>query len=153
MEKLKTRFYHQQWNRDVNTLAPFPSFPSPTHLNLICCSEIFSSSSTNFHRVTLIQILAPAQDVHFFYTHSHLSALQNCALLLSTNFQFIFTIKNALHNVVIELCSALKYFKNILQIFIKVTHSFVAIELLTCFNNTEFNFYSSRELSVFWLNK
>ena len=25
--------------------------------------------------------LVPAQDVHFFYTRSHLSALQNCALI------------------------------------------------------------------------
>ena len=32
------------------------------------------------------QWLVPAQDVHFFYTLSHLSALQNCALLFSTNF-------------------------------------------------------------------
>ena len=30
--------------------------------------------------------LAPAQNRHFFYTRSHLSALQNCALLYSTNF-------------------------------------------------------------------
>ena len=30
--------------------------------------------------------LVPAQDVHFFYTRSHLSALQNCALIFSTNF-------------------------------------------------------------------
>ena len=30
--------------------------------------------------------LVPAQDVHFFYMRSHLSALQNCALLFSTNF-------------------------------------------------------------------
>ena len=30
--------------------------------------------------------LVPSQDVHFFYTRSHLSALQNCALPLSTNF-------------------------------------------------------------------
>ena len=37
--------------------------------------------------------LVPAQDVPFFYTRSHLSALQNCALLLSTNFQFIFIFK------------------------------------------------------------
>ena len=26
--------------------------------------------------------LFPAQDVHFFYTRAHLSALQNCALIL-----------------------------------------------------------------------
>ena len=30
--------------------------------------------------------LVPAQDVHFFYTRSHFSALQNCAVLFSTNF-------------------------------------------------------------------
>ena len=39
--------------------------------------------------------LVPAQDGPFFYTRSHLSALQNCALLFSTNFQFIFIFKNA----------------------------------------------------------
>ena len=49
--------------------------------------------------------LVPAQDVHFFYTHSHFSALQKFALLLSASFQFIFTFKNTLHNLVIELCS------------------------------------------------
>ena len=37
--------------------------------------------------------LGPAQDVHFFYTRSHLSALQNCALILPNNCQFIFTFK------------------------------------------------------------
>ena len=37
--------------------------------------------------------LVLAQDVHFFYTHFHLSALQNCELIFSTNFQFIFTFK------------------------------------------------------------
>ena len=37
--------------------------------------------------------LGPAQDVHFFYTCSHLSALKNCALIFSTNFQFILTYK------------------------------------------------------------
>ena len=50
--------------------------------------------------------LVPAQDVHFFYTRSHFIAFQNCALLFSTNFQIIFIFKNALHNLVIELCSA-----------------------------------------------
>ena len=35
--------------------------------------------------------------------------------------------KNALHNLVIELCSAI-FFKNIAQLFINFTHSFVAIE-------------------------
>ena len=40
-------------------------------------------------------VLVPYQDRPFFYTRSHLSALQNCALLFSTNFQFIFIFKNA----------------------------------------------------------
>ena len=40
--------------------------------------------------------LVSAQDVHFFYTRSHLSALQNCALLFSTNFQFIFIFKKCI---------------------------------------------------------
>ena len=62
--------------------------------------------------------LGPAQDVQFFYTPSHMSAIQNCALIVSTNFQFIFTIKNALHNLVIESFSAPKYFKNISRLFI-----------------------------------
>ena len=39
--------------------------------------------------------LVRAQDVHFFYTRSHLSALQNCTLLFSISFQFIFIFKNA----------------------------------------------------------
>ena len=40
--------------------------------------------------------LVPAQDVHFFYTRSHLSALQNFALLFSVNFQFIFIFKKCI---------------------------------------------------------
>ena len=63
--------------------------------------------------------LVPAQDVNFFYMRSNLNALQNCALNFSTNFQFIFTFKDALHDLVIEL------------LFNKLAHSFVAIELLT----------------------
>ena len=55
--------------------------------------------------------LVPAQDGPFFYTRSHLSALPNCAVLFSTNFQIILIFKNALHNLVIELCSALIFFQ------------------------------------------
>ena len=40
--------------------------------------------------------LVPAQDGHFFYTRSRLSALKNCALLFSTNFQFIFIFKESI---------------------------------------------------------
>ena len=45
--------------------------------------------------------LVTAQDVHFFYTRSHLSVLQNCALLFSTNFSLFLHFKDALHNLVI----------------------------------------------------
>ena len=68
--------------------------------------------------------LFPAQDGPFFYMCYHLSALQNCAVLFSTNFQNIFIFKNALHNLVIELCSALFFSNNILQLYINFTHSF-----------------------------
>ena len=95
--------------------------------------------------------LVPAQDAHLFYTRSHLSALQKCALLSSTNLQFIFIFKNAWHNLVIELCRA-PFFKNIVQLFIKFTHSFVDIELLNFYKNAK-PFYCLRELSLFWLNK
>ena len=37
--------------------------------------------------------LVPAQDGPFSYTRSHLSALQNCALLFSINFYIIFILK------------------------------------------------------------
>ena len=50
-------------------------------------------------------------------------------IILSNNFQFIFAVKNALQNLVIELCSALKIFQKYLLVFIKATHSFVVIEL------------------------
>ena len=63
-------------------------------------SEALSSRicGSRYQHTSCIQIenlirLVPAQDVHFFYTHSHLSALQNCAVLFSTNFQIIFIFK------------------------------------------------------------
>ena len=49
------------------------------------------NNSTGLQRIELR--LVPAQDVHFFYTRSHLSVLQNCAVLFSTNFQIIFIFK------------------------------------------------------------
>ena len=70
--------------------------------------------------------------------------------------QLIFSLfsyfKNALHNLFIKLCSA-PFFKNIVQLFIKFTHSFLAIELLTFWKKCKKIFYCSRELSLFWLNK
>ena len=52
--------------------------------------------------------LGPAQDVHFLYTRSHLSAIKSCALIFSTNFYLFSYLNSERHNLVIELCSALK---------------------------------------------
>ena len=93
--------------------------------------------------------LVPAQDVHFFYTRSHLSALQDCALIFQAIFSLFSHLKNALHNLVFELCSALKISQKYWRLLIKFTHSFVAIELLTVCNNAKNIFYCSREFSVF----
>ena len=40
--------------------------------------------------------LVPAQDGPFFYMHSHLSELQNCASIFSINFQFTFIFKKCI---------------------------------------------------------
>ena len=97
--------------------------------------------------------LVPAQDGPFFYTRSHLSALQNCALLFSANLQFIFILKKCKTQFSHWIVSCTIFFKSIVQVFIKFTHSFVAIELLTFCKNAKKLFYCSRELSLFWLNK
>ena len=64
-------------------------------------------------KVATLKGLVPAQDGPFFYTRYHLSALQNCALLLSTNFQFIFIFKKCTTQFIIELCCA-QFFSKIL---------------------------------------
>ena len=56
-------------------------------------------------------VFVPAQDGRNFYTRSHLSALHNCALLFSTNYQCIFIFKNSYHNLVIALCRAPVFFQ------------------------------------------
>ena len=76
-----------------------------------------------------------------------------CITFLSQFFSLFSYFKNALHNLVIELCSAPFFPRNIAQLFINFTHSFVAIELLTFCKNAKKRFYCSRELSLFWLNK
>ena len=96
--------------------------------------------------------LVPAQGGPFFYTRSHFSALQNYALLSSTNFSLFSYLKNALQNLVIGFWSV-PFFKNIVQFFINLTHISLAIELLTFCKNAKKQFYCSRELSLFWLNK
>ena len=62
-------FYHPSWELIISCLK-FDYFPTK-----------------------LDHWLVPSQDVHFFYTCSHLSALQNCALLFPDNSQFNFIFK------------------------------------------------------------
>ena len=84
----------------------FVNFPRPTPHSIP-----YSSSSSDLSSVQLFspiiphqQIrvhfvirfyiwLVPAQDGPFFYTLSHFSALQNCVILFSTNFQIILILK------------------------------------------------------------
>ena len=61
--------------------------------------------------------LVPAQDVHFFYTRSHLSALKTVRYFYQPIFSSFSYLKNALHNLVIELCSAL-FFSKIIYSYI-----------------------------------
>ena len=57
------------------------------------CHQLIWCSSTRTEPLHSCIGLVPAQDVHYFYTRSHFSALQNCAVLFSTNFQIIFILK------------------------------------------------------------
>ena len=52
--------------------------------------------------------LEPAQDVHFFYTRSHLSAIQSLHQFYQPIFSLFSCLNIAQHNLVIKLCSALK---------------------------------------------
>ena len=49
-------------------------------------SQRFTKKMPERAAVAFLVRLVPAQDGPFFYTRSHLSALQNCAVLFSTNF-------------------------------------------------------------------
>ena len=68
---------------------------------IILCNEIIKGLVGGLERGIALEFLRdmalrldPDQDVHSFYMRSHFSALQNCALLFPTNFQFIFIFKN-----------------------------------------------------------
>ena len=93
--------------------------------------------------------LVPAQDVHFLYARSHLSALQNCSLLFSTNFQFILIFKRCITQCSHWILSCTFFVsKNIVQSLMKTTHSFVAIELLTFCKNSQTILLLKRALTI-----
>ena len=97
--------------------------------------------------------LVTDQDVHFSTRTLILVHFITVQYFYQPIFSLFSNIKNALHNLVIDLGSAQKMFQIYSQLFIKVTRNFVAIELLTFSKRLKFHFYCSRELSVFWLNK
>ena len=115
---------------------------------------IIHKMNHNLYMFHFIFRLVPAQDVHFFYTRSHLSALQNCAVLFSTNFYLFFILKECITQFSHWIVSCANFFsKIILQLYINFTHSFVGIELLTFCKNAKKLIYCLRELSLFWSNK
>ena len=68
---------------------------------------------------------------------------------------FSFISFKKMHNTIKSLNCVVRYcfLKNIAQLYINFTHSFVAIELLTFCKNAKILFYCLRELSLFWPNK
>ena len=102
------------------------------HIYISSTFDLFQPKTVTFSTRALIW--ANFKTVHYFSQPS---------------FSLFSYLKNAYHNLVIELCLAQFFFKNIAQFFIKSAHSFVAIELLTFCTNAKKLFYCSRELSVF----
>ena len=67
---------------------------TPVDWNAIPRTKTTDDSTVDVNYIWLV----PAQDGPFFYTRSHFSALQNCALLFSIYFSF-FRIKK-MHNTI-----------------------------------------------------
>ena len=89
----------------------------------------------------------------FLHTLSFECTSKPCITFINQFLVYFHILK--MHNTILSLnCVMYHCFsKNIVQVFIKFTHSFVAIELLTFCKNAKKLFYCSRELSLFWLNK
>ena len=98
--------------------------------------------------------LGPSQDVHSSTRALIWVHFKTVNSFSRPIFSLFSHLNSVWHNSVIELYCALQIIQNILlQLFIKVTRSFVAIELFTFCKNAKFIFYCSRELSLFWLDK
>ena len=77
-------------DRKNSETAPEEEQSKQSYKDAVSSQEDGLNKEINNHLIDMIPRedmgLVPAQDVHFFYTRSHLSELQNCALLFSTNF-------------------------------------------------------------------
>ena len=104
--RLTVKLHGLGWLAKWMTLAIFSSMSSMIHLNTLpsppgIIQLTWRRTRTKMYNTSALPItlpnstptiLVPAQDVHFFYMRSHLSALQSCTLTFSTNF-FFFTFK------------------------------------------------------------
>ena len=94
----------------------------------------------------------PAQDSPFS-SHHLISVNYKVVSQLSQSISLSFSYLNiARHNLVIELCRALKIFYFCSGLFIKLTCSFYLLNYWL-FQNCKITFYCSRELSVFGLKE
>ena len=94
----------------------------------------------------------PAQYFPFSYTSSYLSGLQSCKSIIPTEYPFILIFKLWTTQFIHWIVSCTKNILNFVHGYLvnRLT-VFLAIELLAFFKNAKFQFYCSRELSVFGL--
>ena len=122
-----------------------------------CCLLIHRCFLLNLHAFILIFIIyltcSSPRRTFFLHALSFECTSKLCITFLN-QFSVYFRIFK-MHNTILSLNCVVRhsFFKNNLQLFIKFTHSFLAIELLTFCKNVKKLFYCSRELSLFWLNK
>ena len=88
------------------------------------------------YKIPTIWLMTCSSPRRTFFLHAlSFEFTSKLCITLLNQFYFIFILKYGIHNLVIELCRAPFVFKCIAQLFIKLTHSFLAIELLICCKN------------------
>ena len=95
------------YDKDQTALASSESTQRIRDDNFDCESD----GATNWR-------LDPSNDETFFYTGFHLSELQMCTLIFSTNFILFSNLNSTGHNLVIELCRAIYFLSLFLRLFI-----------------------------------
>ena len=92
--------------------------------------------------------LGPAQDFQFFYTCSHLRALQSCALIYQLFFSLFNYCLTQFSHWVFSCTRNITIFTVIYQCFVQ----FCSLFKYWPFNNSKFRFYCASELLFFWKN-
>ena len=114
---------------------------------IACRSPLKMVTSFKYLGIVLLTCSRPRRPL-FLHALSFESTSNMCITFLN-QFLVFFIFKNALHTLVIELCCT-TFFFNILQLFIKFTHSFVAIELLTLCKKCKKNYFITQESSHYF---